>query len=147
MFIHDVENVAKKGDIKRVSPGYARNFLFPRKLALPVTKGNEKRIENEKKIIAKRLAEEKKKFEAFAKRIEESSITFEVNVGESGKMFGSVTASDILNALKKNLPDIPLEKHSVVLKEPIKDTGAYTLDVNLPSDVKAALKIWVIEKK
>lgn len=147
IFIKDVPPIAKKGDIKKVAPGYARNFLLPRKLALAVTKKNVALIENEKKAIARRLAEEKKKLEKVAEQIEKMSLTFEVAVGESGKMFGSVTSSDVLEELKKKLPDLPVDKHSVVLKEPIKETGAYSVEVHLHPEIKPVLKIWVIEKK
>lgn len=150
LFIKDVPNIAKRGDIKNVSAGYLRNFLLPRKLAIPVTKNNLKLVTAEKKIIERQKNAQKRKLEAIAEQIEGISLTFEVAVGEGGKMFGAVTSGEIWEELKKKVPDIEktsCDKHTIVLKDPIKETGAYTVTINLHPEVKANLKIWVIEKK
>lgn len=147
IFIKDVPGVASKGQKKKIARGFARNYLFPRELAVEITKKNAASVAAHEKLIGRRLAAEKKKLEELAKRIEGLSVTLEAAVGEGGKMFGAVTAAEIAENLAKHLPETTLPKHAVVLKEPIKQIGAYTVEVTLHPEVKTTLKVWVIEKK
>jgi len=152
IFIKDMPGVAHKGEIKKVAPGFARNYLLPRKIAIIVNKKNTAAIEAQKKLIERRILKEKEKLEALAKIIESKSVTIEVAAGpEGGKLFGAVTPGDISAALKSVVPEAAPhleDKHSIVLKEPIRQPGTHTATVVLsPHGVKAELKVWVIEKK
>ncbi|MDI6756706.1 MAG: 50S ribosomal protein L9 [Endomicrobiia bacterium] len=147
IFIKDVPGVASKGQKKKIAPGFARNYLFPMKMAIEITKKTAAAVAAHEKIINRRLTAERKKLEEVAKQIEALSVTLEAAVGEGGKMFGSVTAAEITENLAQQLSGLELPKHAVVLKEPIKQTGAHTVEVHLHPEVKTALKVWVIEKK
>ncbi len=152
IFLKDVPGVARKGEQKKVAPGYARNYLLPRNFALVVNKKNLASIKMHKQLIERRIAREKQKLEELAALISSKSVTIEVTAGttESGKIFGAVTSNDIASALSAAIPEVTpyLDKHSIALKEPIKQPGTHTVTVVLsPHNIKSELKVWVIEKK
>src|ERR671910_2858651 len=97
-----VEHVGRRGEVVKVADGYARNYLLPRKLALLATEGNKKHVERERKIVETREAEEKGQAEAIAARLATVDITIARRVGETDQLYGSVTAADIAEVLKKN---------------------------------------------
>jgi large subunit ribosomal protein L9 len=139
-----VEKLGHPGDIVKVSPGYARNFLLPRGLAYEATAGNRKRIEQEKARLD--AAEESRRTAAqeYAGKIEQISLTFSARVGEEGKLFGSVTSADIAQQLAEQGYEI--EKRQIELKEPIKALGVYRVPIRLHADVHPEIKVWVIKQ-
>ena len=141
----DYEELGKAMDVINVKEGFARNFLFPRGIAVPATEGNRKKVAEAKRIAE--IREEKKSKEArqLAKKIEQVPCTIPVKVGEEDKIFGSVTAQEIADFLKKEGFDI--EKRQVNLEEPIKQLGVYSVAIALHRDVEARLKVWVVKEE
>jgi large subunit ribosomal protein L9 len=141
----DIASLGKCGEVIEVKPGYARNYLIPKNLAIPATEGNLKAINEVTK--QKELRENKKKRESLKLRqaIEKISCTAEVNVGEEDKVFGSVTTQDIAVLLKEKGFDI--DKKKIELENPIKALGVYTLPIKLHPEVVANLKVWVVKKE
>ena len=139
-----VDNLGHTGDIVKVSPGYARNFLLPRGLAYEATTGNKKRLEQERGRLEAAENERKGKASELATKIEQASLTFSARVGEEGKLFGSVGAADIAAELEKQ--GLHVEKRQVDLHEPIKALGVYRVPVRLHADVKPEVRVWVIKQ-
>ena len=139
-----VDNLGHTGDIVKVSPGYARNFLLPRGLAYEATTGNKKRLEQERNRLEAAESERKGKASELATRIEQASLTFSARVGEEGKLFGSVGAADIAAELEKQ--GLHVEKRQIDLHEPIKALGVYRVPVRLHADVKPEVRVWVIKQ-
>lgn len=140
----DVEKLGKAGNVIKVKEGFARNFLIPNNLAVPVTSGNLKRLEQEKE---KKLAEKEKsrrEAEELKKRLENLSLTIPALAQEEDKLYGSISAQEIVSALKEE--GITLDKESLVLEEPIKQLGIYEVGLNLAEEVKAKVKIWIVKK-
>jgi large subunit ribosomal protein L9 len=139
----DVESLGKAGEVVNVRDGYARNFLIPQDLAAEATTKNVRVLEHQKRLIADKLRKEKLEFEALATRINEASITIPVQVGEEGKLFGSVTNKDIAEALAKE--GIEVDKRKIKLDDPIKEVGSFTVPIALHHDVTAHLKLYVVQ--
>ena len=139
-----VENLGKPGDIVKVSPGYARNYLLPRGLAYEATAGNRKRIAMENARLEAAEAERIKAAQSLAERLESVQLTFSARVGEEEKLFGSVTTADIAHQLEAQGFDI--EKKQIDLHEPIKSLGVYKIPVRLHAEVKPEIKVWVIKQ-
>ncbi len=141
----DVEKLGTAGNIVNVADGYARNYLFPRNLAVPASKGNVRSIDEIKK--QKQFRENKKKKEAQRQkdRLEKLSLTAEVQTGEEDKVFGSVTAANIATLLEKQGFDI--DRRKIMLEEPLKALGVYTIEIKLATDVTASVKLWVVKKE
>lgn len=133
------------GDVVRVKPGFARNYLFPQGLAYPATPEHKRRLEQERARALEAEASERESAQALAAQIEGASMTFEVLAGEEGKLFGSVGPGDIAHRLKEM--GYPIEKRHVELDEPIKTLGAYTVGIRLHADVGASVKVWVIRQE
>ena len=139
-----VDKLGHPGDIVSVSPGYARNFLLPRGLAYEATPGNRKRIALEKSRLEALEAEKVAAAKQIADKLAEVSVTFAARVGEEGKLFGSVTSSDIQHQLEaQGFKEV--EKRMIDLHEPIKALGVYKVAVRLHADVKPEIKVWVIK--
>ena len=139
-----VENLGKPGDVVTVKNGYARNFLLPRGFAYEATPGNLKRIAQERGRLEAAENERVASAQELAKRLEEVQLTFSARVGEEGKLFGSVTAGDIVQQLEALGHKI--EKRQVDLHEPIKALGVYRVPIRLHADVKPEIKVWVIKQ-
>ena len=139
-----VDNLGHTGDIVKVSPGYARNFLLPRGLAYEATTGNKKRLEQERNRLEAAENERKGKASELATKLEQVSLTFSARVGEEGKLFGSVGAADIAAELEKQ--GLHIEKRQVDLHEPIRALGVYRVPVRLHADVKPEVRVWVIKQ-
>ena len=139
-----VENLGHTGDIVKVSPGYARNYLIPRGLAYEATTGNKKRLEQERARLEAAENERRGAAQGIASTLENVSLTFSARVGEEGKLFGSVTAADIAQQLEAQ--GIHIEKRQIDLHEPIKALGVYRVPVRLHADVKPEIKVWVIKQ-
>lgn len=139
-----VEKLGHPGDIVKVSPGFGRNFLLPRGLAYEATAGNRKRIEQERQRLES--AEEARRSAAseIATKLEQVSLTFSARVGEEGKLFGSVTSSDIAHQLEQQ--GFHIEKRQIELHEPIRALGVYRVAIRLHADVHPEIKVWVIKQ-
>ncbi|HEV3217843.1 MAG TPA: 50S ribosomal protein L9 [Vicinamibacterales bacterium] len=137
-----VENVGKRGEVVKVANGYARNFLLPRKLALPATPGNLKQIQRERVKLDATEAEEKTVAEAIAARMAGVEAVISRKVGETEALYGSVTTADIAEALAKQ--GFETDKRKIGLREPIKKLGAYTVPVRLHREVIVQLPVKVV---
>ena len=139
-----VENLGGIGDMIQVKPGYARNYLIPQGKAIEATVRNVKVLEHQKKLIQDRVNKTVKSFETLAKRIEGISVTISQKVGESDRLFGSVTSMHLAEALQEE--GIEVDKKKIMLEEPIKKLGVYTVPIKLHADVSTNLKVWVVEE-
>lgn len=137
----DIEHVGGRGEIVKVKAGYARNYLLPQGFGTLATKGNIKQIEQERAALLKKAAIEKATAEAQKEQMETIKLTFERKVGEHGHLFGSVTSMDIADALKAKGYEI--DRRKIVLKDAIKDTGDYTVNVKLHREVTLAVPVTV----
>ena len=140
----DVDKLGKSGELVRVRPGFARNYLLPRELAVPATSAAVRRIEHEKTVAAAKAEKSKKEAREVAATIDALHVKIATKVGEDGRLFGSVTSKDIENAVKAL--GVTIDRKKIELKEPIKQTGEYALPVKLVSDVVATLKVEVVAK-
>jgi len=139
-----VEKLGKRGEIVKVSDGYARNYLLPRKLALPATEGNKKHVERERRIMETREAEEKSQAEAIVSRLSTVDITIARRVGETEQLYGSVTATDISDFLKTK--GFEIDRRKLILPEPIKTIGEHDVPLKLHREVTAPLKVKVVKE-
>jgi large subunit ribosomal protein L9 len=141
----DVDNLGKIGDLVKVKDGYARNFLVPQKKAIEATPKNLHAMDHARKMVSDRLRKLKKEATADADRIKALAVSIKVKVGEEGKLFGSVTTMDIAEAMKAQ--GVVIDKRRIVLEEPIKRLGDYTVPVKLHADVTADLKVTVVAEE
>jgi len=139
-----VENLGKPGDVVKVSNGFGRNFLLPRGVAFEATAGNLKRIAQEKERLEAAETERRSSAQTLATRLEAVSLTFSARVGEDGKLFGSVTAADIVHQLETQ--GFQIEKRQIDLHEPLRTLGVFRVPVRLHADVKPEIRIWVIKQ-
>jgi large subunit ribosomal protein L9 len=139
-----VDNLGKRGEVVKVAPGYARNFLLPRKLALLVSDGNRKLVDRERKIAETREAEERQTAEALAARIAQVELTIARRVGDTEQLYGSVTSADLAEALSTR--GIDIDRRKIQLAEPLKALGETTVPVKLYRDVTAQLKVHVVKQ-
>ncbi|MDH4272302.1 MAG: 50S ribosomal protein L9, partial [Candidatus Aminicenantes bacterium] len=137
----DVENVGHKGDIVNVAPGYGRNYLIPRKLALEVTPSNMKMIEIERQSLKKKVEKERESYQDLIRRLNEVTLSFPRKAGEKDMIFGSVSAADVKDALDRL--GFEIDKKKIGLDEPIKRLGHYTIPVKVFRDDKATLRVEV----
>jgi large subunit ribosomal protein L9 len=128
-----------------VSSGFARNYLIPRKLVMVADPANVKMIENQKKVLEKKRQVARSASEALAKKLNDQSVTITRKVGENDKLFGSVTQSDIMDALSKAGHSV--EKRMISLEQPIKALGVHTVNVKFDTDVTAAVKVWIVKEE
>ena len=142
ILLNDVKSLGKKGDLKEVSDGYARNFLFPKKLAVEATPGNLKKLEAERAHQALRQARDESSARELAKKLDCLSLTFVTKVGEGGKLFGSITSKDIVDRIQQETK-IELDKKQLNLPETIKTMGEHEVTVTLYRGVTATVKIRV----
>ena len=146
IFLSDVRNVGKTHDIKDVSDGYARNFLFPNALAEPATPAVMKKIESLKAEHQKEDREVHARLEALARRINETKIQFELKADRSGAVFGSVNKETILKAMREHKL-IGAERINIDLKYPIKELGEFSVPIDLKKGVTAKLGVVLVESK
>lgn len=140
----DVENLGTGGEVVKVRPGFARNFLLPRGLAVPATANNMARVEELKKEAAARRSAEVAAAQETAKKLEGSSVTIARSIGGEGKMYGSVTSKDIVEAFEK--AGVVFDKRQIHLAEPIKTIGTFEVPLKLAGNVSVALKVEVVKK-
>jgi large subunit ribosomal protein L9 len=136
-----VENLGRRGDVVKVADGYARNFLLPRKLALPATPGNVKVVERQRKIADAREAAERSGAEALAARLTQADLSLARRVGEHETLYGSVTSADIADELAAK--GFEIDKRKIQLAEPIKRIGEFSVPIKLHHDVVANVQVKV----
>jgi large subunit ribosomal protein L9 len=141
ILLEDMPKLGTIGDLVSVKDGYARNFLLPRRKALTASIRNVKRLEHEKRIANKKLAEAKEGADALAKALGELSLTITRKVGEQDKLFGSVTTMDIEKALSEAGHDI--DRRQILLDNPIKEVGSFEVAVKIHKQVNATVKFEV----
>ena len=139
-----VDNLGERGQVVKVADGFARNYLLPRKLALPATEGNRKHVERERKIMETREAEEKGQAENIAARLGAIDITIARRVGETEQLYGSVTAADIAEHLKAK--GFEIDRRKLVLADPIKIIGEHSVPLKLHREVTVPLKVKVVKE-
>ncbi|MEP7038910.1 MAG: 50S ribosomal protein L9 [Acidobacteriota bacterium] len=137
----DMDNLGGRGEIVKVKSGYARNYLLPQGMATLATKGNIKQVEQERSILLKKAATEKSTADAQAEQMKDISLKFERRAGEGGTLFGSVTSMDIADALKAKGYEI--DRRKIQLKDTIKETGDYTVNVRLHREVTLEIPVTV----
>jgi large subunit ribosomal protein L9 len=144
ILLEDVSSLGKAGDLVKVADGFGRNYLIPQKKAILATEKGIKILEHQKRLVQHRMAKTKKDIQRTAQEIETLSCTFAKSVGESGKLFGSVTTMEIEAYLKEN--GIEVDRKKIHLEEPIKSVGMFTVPIKLHPDVVANLKVWVVQE-
>ena len=140
----NVEKVGRKGDVVRVRDGYARNFLIPRSLAVPSTRANQEFVGEQKIRAEKRREKERSEAQQAADKVSKVKLTIESAAGEKDKLFGSVTAEDISEALKKK--GFSYDKKQIQLKEAIRSLGAHSVAIEVFPQIKATLTLEVVKK-
>jgi large subunit ribosomal protein L9 len=138
----DVKSLGKSGEMVRVKPGYARNFLLPRGLAFEATEGNRKRIAAETRAKGMRNQAERTEAERFAAKLGEVTLTLTGKAGDEGKLFGSITAQDIADALAAQGHQV--DRRRIELEHPIKSLGHHTVEVRLHPEVHAEVRVSVV---
>jgi large subunit ribosomal protein L9 len=141
----DVEKLGRRGDVVNVAPGHGRNYLIPRKMALEVTPTNIKTIEIERAALKKKVEAERKTFQSLVEKLNQVSLTFTRRAGDKDVIFGSVSAGDVKEALDAKGYDI--DKKKILLDEPIKRLGNFTVPVKVSSDDRAEVKIVVAREE
>ena len=143
ILLEEIPSLGKVGDVVKVANGYGRNYLIPQRKALEATTKNVKVWERQKSLFESKLDKAKRDAEKLAMKIESLSCTVSKQAGEEDRLFGSVTTMDIEESLKRE--DIEIDRKKILLEEPIKELGIYTVPVKLHPEVMANLKVWVVK--
>lgn len=139
-----IEHLGRRGDIVKVAPGYARNYLLPAKLALPVTEANRRQVERERVVADARDAEEKQAAEAFAERLGRAVCVVVRRVGETDTLYGSVTSSDVAACLAEQ--SFEIDRRKIQLDEPLKQLGEYTVPIKVHREVTAQVLLRIVKE-
>jgi large subunit ribosomal protein L9 len=145
ILLENVEKLGKKGDLQEVADGYARNFLIPKKLAVLATKAEIAKLEEQKQIEAQKAEQELLHFQEVATQLDGLELEIPAKVGEEGKLFGTVTASQIAEKLQEQ--GFKIKKEQIKLESPIKELGEYEVNLGLPHNLEAKIKVIVVEEK
>ena len=145
LLTQNIDKLGKRGEVKTVPDGYARNYLLPKKLALKPTAQNIKQLEFESSRRAQEEVEQKKTMEQVAEQLKQTSCTVTAHADENGHLYGSVTEVMIAEALKDEGAEV--EAKIIVLQAPIKELGVYDIEVRLHPDVIVQTRVWVVEEK
>ena len=140
----NIEQLGRRGDIVKVAGGYARNYLLPRRLALPVTAANRRQVERERALAEQREAEERQTAQALADRVAAAECEIARRVGEHETLYGSVTNADIADLLAAQGLDI--DKRQVQLADPLKQLGEYNVPVKIQGDIVASVRVRVVQE-
>lgn len=140
-----MDNLGNAGDVIDVKSGYARNYLIPQGLAYEATDANLRRIERERTQASKRAEEQLVDARARASAVEGVSVTFHARAGQEGRLFGSITSSDIADKLAEQ--GVQIDRRQIELEEPIKALGVFSVPVRLHADVRPEIKVWVIKEE
>jgi large subunit ribosomal protein L9 len=144
ILLKEVSNLGEAGIVIKVKDGYGRNYLIPKGLALQATAANKKAFEHEKKRLMQGLELEKKGVLELAKRLESLALTLEAAIGEQDKMYGSITAHHIQEALQ--VQGIKLDRRRILLEEPIRSLGEHAVSVKLHPEVVVLVKVSIVPK-
>ena len=144
ILLDKIDNLGNVGDVVRVKPGYARNYLFPKGLAVRSSKRNIAFVEEKRKNIELKIAKEEQASQAIFDSLKNVEILMQVEVGENDKLFGSVTAMDLQKALYEQ--NIEIDKQDILLDNPIKSLGAYDIPIKVTSSLKQNIKVSVVKK-
>lgn len=145
IFTADVKGQGKKGELKEVSTGYARNYLMPRGLATEATADNLNAFKLKEKAKAAQIAKEKAQAEEYAKKLSGVQVTIRAKAGANGKLFGAVTSQEISDALREQF-GMDVEKNKIVQPEPIKSYGSYTVKAKLGYEISGTVNVLVVEE-
>jgi large subunit ribosomal protein L9 len=145
LLMQNVPGIGNAGEVKKVSDGYARNFLLPRKLAVVATDGAVKQAEAIKQAVVRREAKTRGEAEELAKLIEQVTLTFHAKAGEGDRLFGSITSGDIVDALARE-KGITVDKRKIELNSPLKELGTHKVAIKLHPEVSANVMV-VVEKQ
>jgi len=137
----DVPHLGKIGDVVRVKPGYARNFLFPRRLAIEASGKNLRVLEHQKRVIGAKAERERKSADAVAKRLDGMKLSVKARAGEEGRLFGSVTNLDVERLLAEK--GFQIDRRRIALDEPIKQLGTFPIVVQVGRDTRATVELTV----
>ena len=143
ILLKDLEGFGFEGDIVNVKPGFARNYLVPRGLALRASKRNMAVVEEKKHIKKAQENRIEKANKILSEKLTKTTITIEVQVGEEERIFGSVTSQDIQGSLEAN--GISIDRSTILMEEPIKSLGVYNIPVRITADFEADLKVYIIK--
>ena len=144
ILLEDVKGVGKRGEKVRVANGYARNFMIPNKLAVVSTDAGAAIFAETERRRSRREQKSRHEAEEAAKKYGNVSVHISVEVGEEDRLFGSVTSADIAEALREQ--GIEVDKRKIVLEEPLRQLGVYSVPIKLFQDVEAKIKVWVVKK-
>lgn len=140
----DVDKLGKAGAVVKVKEGFARNFLIPNGLAVPLTQGNLKKLERENELKLQGLEKIKKSAQELKDKLTALSLTIPAQAQEENKLYGSITAQDIASALSEE--GFKIDKAAILLSEPIKALGIYEVPLRLHPEISANIKVWVVKK-
>ena len=143
ILLQDIETLGTSGDIVKVKPGYARNFLFPRGMAVRSSKRNRALADEKKSVANARALREAQAYDELMDKLKNTEITIEVQVGGEDRLFGSVTSQDIQKALAAKKIDV--DRHLILLEEPIKALGIYDVPVKITKGLNQEVKVYVIQ--
>ena len=138
----DVPNLGEAGDVVSVKPGYARNYLLPQGKAIAATEASVKQLEHQKRVIAEKVARERKRLEGERARFEGQVIEITAQAGEEGRLFGSVTAAMIADALAER--GLEVDRRRIALAEPIKEVGEHSVVIKLHREIQATITVKVV---
>lgn len=144
ILMSDVPGLGIAGDLVKVADGYARNFLLPRSLAAPLTAISRRQLEARQAEREARLRTDRENAERLIAKMEDASVTITMKAGPEGKLFGSVSTLDIAAALAEQ--KLEVDRHKIVLKEPIKELGVYDLPIKLHPELQTQVKVWIVEE-
>lgn len=138
----DVGGLGEAGDLVKVKPGYARNFLIPQGKAITATEARVNELEHHRRVVAEKVTRNKKQLQSEKKRIEAANVEIAAQVGEEGKLFGSVTSAQIADALAAQ--GVTIDRRKIDLDEPLKESGEFKVPLRLHKDVIATIKVRVV---
>lgn len=143
----DVETLGEAGEVVAVRPGYARNFLLPRRIAYEATDANLQRLEREQAQAEESARRDLLEAKRRAAALESVTLTFHARAGEESKLFGSITSADIAAALAEQDLDFAVDRRDIDLEEPLKELGVFSVPVKLHGDVRPEIKVWVVKEE
>ena len=144
ILLESIHKLGNRGQAVKVKPGYARNYLFPRNLALPATTANRRVFQETERVLIKKDVAATEAARVRAAKLADVAVNIAVAVGEEDKLYGSVTALDIVRKLKEQGHDV--ERREIALDEPIRQIGVYNVDVRLHREVSVPIKVWVVKE-
>lgn len=144
ILLRDYKGLGEKDQVVDVKDGYARNFLIPQGIAKEATPQVLRELEQKRLAEERRRQRQRQRLEELKKKLAKVSITINVKTGEEGKLYGAVTTIDIAKALKEE--GFEIDRHAIILEEPIKELGVYQVPIRLAPDLEAKVKVWVVKE-